>query len=215
MKKLLSVALAAIIGASAFAGENFKSILGVGFGLPLTSGAYNNSDFNFDAKQTAYGADVTWVGILTESGLSFKADAFIGGISCSDIDDKLKALDKEICAELSFDLGAGYSFIRTDAFTLGAFGVLGLSVDTFNYSLQKSNYDRKASVGAVSFDIGADIFANYKFTNMLGVYADLGFRGMFGKGNSKNKVNDQTVSDIELDYKGFKFLPAIGLSFTF
>ncbi|EID85017.1 hypothetical protein MSI_15040 [Treponema sp. JC4] len=236
MKKLIGATLCLFLAFSAFAGEKFENIVGAGLTLPVSVTKYNSSSDSrgFDGKsftQVGLGADLFWVGVMKDMGLAFKADFAIDGFLKSEYDDlemdiapekpKLSSLfDKKTFGEISFDVGAGYAFIRNDKFTLAAFGVIGVTATANEYEATHDGNTAKMNFKSASFDFGADIFANYKIVKGFGVFADLAFKGMAGSTTVSVEIpevtpgvsfeNSTTTSTI-----GFKFAPTIGASFAF
>ena len=236
MKKLFGAALCLFLGFSAFAGEKFENIVGAGLTLPVSVTKYNSSSDSrgFDGKsftQVGLGADLFWVGVMKDMGLAFKADFAIDGFVKSEYDDiemnteigkvKISSLfDKKTFGEISFDVGAGYAFIRNDKFTLAAFGVIGVTATANEYEATHDGNTAKMNFKSASFDFGADIFANYKIVKGFGVFADLAFKGMAGSTTSSAAFPDEQSGIVREESTttstfGFKFAPTIGASFAF
>ena len=231
MKKLIGATLCLFLAFSAFAGEKFENIVGAGLTLPVSYSKDNtdNAPKGFDDKsitQVGLGANLFWVGIMKDMGLAFKADFTIDGFIKSEYDDvkmniagENKTLadlfDKKTAGAISLDVGAGYAFIRSDKFTLAAFGLLGVSASTNEYEATHDGNTVKLSFKSASFDFGADLFANYKIINGFGVYADLAFKGTLGSNTGSISAPMGPAGDTTASTIGFKFAPTIGASFAF
>lgn len=211
MKKIFAIALAALVGTLLSAG-NFRNTIGVGGTFPVTSlsGEFEGGS-ELDITQAGAGFDLTWLGVNTRNGLTFKVD--IGGDFLSS-DDFEGASDPDSAWEAGIAFGAGYSFMRTDRLTLAVPGMLGVTYGEYSWDLDYPMLFHWFDY--LTMNIGADVLAKYQFTRHFGVFASLGFRFEFGElMEHLTGMTIQGALEDNVTVTGFRFVPTVGLSWTF
>ena len=208
MKKLIFLVAAALLSATAFCAEH---TLGLGITFPVSSLNFKDSDdeFDEDITQTGVGVDLTYL-FISDSGFTGKADFAFEKISASDFEE-----NPDEGLNCVFDFGIGYTFLRDEKFSLSALGMFGFSLGAYNW------YDDPVTESLLmkTLDFGVDVVGKFKFTNHLGAFANLGLRYSIDAG-SKYEVEFRASAheedfDIGLKTQGFRFIPTLGVSWTF
>lgn len=190
----------------------------MGLTVPVTTFSFDG-DYVEDFSQTGVGFEIDWLGISIDSGLTFRADFSLDFLSTSEIDDADTAF------ELGLEIGAGYSFVRNEKFTVGVLGMLGFTYGgyewTDKYGYDVVSVDADYTINFLTFDFGADLVGKYQFTENFGAYASLGFRygvAIDSEFYAEAKYQGTRILDLDEDTglsSGFKFKPTIGLCWTF
>ena len=219
MKKIIALVVTALVSASAVFAGNFEHSLGIGATFPISSVSFDE-DYIDDASQTGVGFDLTYLAIHNNNNITFKMDFAYSAISSDDV-----VSDPDATHDIMFDLGLGYTFLKNERFTLSALGMLGMSLSGYDWTYKYSYLGQPCTVDALAawmtFDIGADLVGKVKFTDHFGMFANLGFRygiGVWDRYYAEGKINGKKVVDIDenLNIAGaFKFIPTIGVSWTF
>nr|WP_318659125.1 hypothetical protein [uncultured Treponema sp.] len=211
MKKLLCFVLGLFLSFSVFAKGSFKNVLGVGFTLPVSSVNYSGDVFNKSISQIGVGGDVMWLGTFIKNGLTFKVNLSPSFLNSSDMDDYFSPAKKNFCVDALINLGAGYSFIRSEKYVLALLGMVGISTPSYTYS----NGSSEINIMSINFCLGLDLVGYMKINdNFGGLFISLGFRyepSMSGK--ITTKLGSSTISEYALSSSVFKFIPTIGFTF--
>ena len=218
MKKILAFVAATLFGAAAFAGS-WQSTVGLGFAIPISTFGIDEDGAD-DIKQTSFNADLMYLGVHTENGLTAKFDFSIGVPKCDDIPDG----DGEDPIDFTFDLGVGYSFIRTEKITLGVLGVFGFDHSSYDSKATFDGYTLPidSTIGLTSINFGVDAIGAFRFTNHFGGFANIGLRYVIaGTASTEYDVPEAAKNlgigdDNDVDISGkISFRPTIGLIWTF
>ena len=151
---------------------------GVGLTVP-----FNKYDADGDTiDQTSIAANLMYLG-MHQNGFTVKAAANTGVALTNSIafagDDDLHA-----GTFVSMELGAGWSFVRSEKFTLSALAMLGFEGAAYNtesksYShAELGNVDRSFTATVAAFTVGADITATLYTRSHFGVFCSVAARYM-------------------------------------
>ena len=214
-----------ICGAGA---KTWTNNIGAGFSLPISQFGVDKSGAD-DIFQLGYGIEATYLG-FHENGFTVKADVS-GGLATSK-DISIQDHSTNLGVFYNFAVGAGYSFVRTQKFTLSATAMLGLDAASYSNSEDDIQYDGKdcenvsRNLTYTMFSAGADLFASYKIKEHFGVFANISARYLVAGGTSQNvdwtwkdesglKRKESAEGDGP-DLKGkFRVQPTIGVVWNF
>lgn len=213
MKKILGAILAMSVGFAAFA-DGISNNVGLGLAVPLTTISIDEEDFD-DAKQTGFAFNAAYLGVL-DNGIALKADILLGVGTSKDLG--MDSDDAQAGFLAGFDIGAGYAFINDEKFTLAATGVFGIDFDVYKFTEDYMGVDVDIDYTVFDINLGADVTGIYRFTEKVGLYADLGFRWIPAGNVAVKAEADGFGTVVDDDYKingKFTFLPAIGVALSF
>lgn len=200
MKKLIALAAALLLSASAVFAENAFHF---GLAIPLGSVTLEN-DAEFSS--TAYDFYADWTHIA-DGGFTFGFN-FAGGSGSLSGDGDFK-LD---VSNIAFGTGFGYSFIHNEKMTLSLTGDLGL--DFLIGSENIAGYDYNYMT--VAFYIGPKVSFTYKLLKHFGVFVNAGLYyagGSFIKENEYPMEHGGTnVHSDSVDFTGVIFRPEFGVA---
>lgn len=207
MKKILTAMVAlAIVSTSAFA-KTWTNHIGAGLGVPVESiKGENDTDF----FQAGVMFDATYIGVH-ENGFTVKAGIGIGSLASDDV--KIQGNDTNAGLFVDFNLGAGYSFVRSERFLFGATAMFDYAFNQYEEEDVKhngKNYTDSLAIGVLG--IGADVFGSFNITTHFGLYANLGIRYLF-RGIAQAEI---AGSKTDTDLKGnVSVLPTLGVMWKF
>lgn len=183
-KKIFIAALVwAALSGSAFA-KKWTNNIGVGASLPVSSVGVDKKGVD-DIDQIGYGVEGVYMG-LHENGFTAKASISIGVMTSRDVSVQQER-KTNIGVFENISLGAGYSFVSTERFLLGALGVVGIELG--QYSVEEDDVavnggaatgDSKNSLSLVTASMGAELFAVCRLTVRFGLFAGLNARWILG-----------------------------------
>ena len=231
MKKIVIALLAATMALSGASAKKWTNNVGFGFTLPISQIGVDKSGVD-DIFQIGYGLEGTYVGIH-ERGFTVKADLG-AGLTASD-DVALQGSDSNLGIFYNVAVGAGWTFVHTEKFTLSATGMLGCDVSVFFDSEDDvpaigetfSTYESVDQIcGLAMISAGADVFASYRIKEHFGVFANLSARYLIVGGSSYGteytykKKNGHTATERDSsdgpDLAGkFRIQPTIGIIWNF
>ena len=221
MKKIiLGAAVALLMSASLFA-KTWTNNIGVGFSVPISSIGVDEDGAD-DIFQVGYGVQGFYTG-FHQNGFTVKASESVGVATSKDIG--IQDSDTNVGVFSNLEIGAGYSFIRTEKVTLSALGMLGLDISVYSDSGETTHkgekWDYTNSVGTAIFSAGADLQAIFRFKPNFGMFCNVAGRylvagGTFGEVEYKKGSKKETESNSEGNLRGkFRIQPSIGVVWTF
>lgn len=207
MKKIISLIAATVLSVTAVIAEGNEHNLGIGITFPISSLKIGD-DVDESLSQKGMGFDVTYL-FIHDSGITAKADCTLALVSSS-----VSGEDPDNGLNWTIDLGIGYTFLRNEKFSLSALGMIGYNYSEAGFGDSES---AKISFTMKTIDFGADVIGKYKFTNHLGAFANLGFRYSIDKGSSYeySDYNNSLKFSDDAKTSGFRFVPTLGLNWTF
>ena len=206
MKRFVAGLVSLVIVSGAAFAKTWTNHIGVGLGVPVESVEPKDSD---KIVQAGIVFDATYIGVHS-NGFTVKAGFDSGAVGSDDV--KIQGDDMNTATFVAFNLGAGYSFVRTDKVL---FGTTAMFTGAFNMYEEKTehggkNYTDSVVVGA--FGIGADVYGVYNIGNHFGFYANLGLRYIFDGVVQAEVAGNKADSDV----KGNVFvLPSLGVIWHF
>lgn len=231
MKKLISLLAAlAVMPLAAFSGENWKSNINIGAGFPLSIYT-GKGDASYFESATAF--DLSYLGIA-KNGFSVKAGFYAGPSYSNDIEDSLRtvvgalygnslaqsAYKKDESSIFQFEIGAGFTPIRTEKIDFTVLGMFGLGTTIGSYNIRvKDDWDDtilRAETSVFSAGFGTDFHLGIHFIKKFGLFADFSMRYVFGKMTSEieHKIGMGEYEKQEFSgnlYGLFTFRPSLGL----
>ena len=229
MKKILAVAVAALVSFGAFAGD-WQNTLGAGLSAQKSSihVAKSGTNLGIDSlgklHQWATDFDLTYFLVNTANGLSFKADFAIGAA----FPDASWIGSSDTGLNLGGDFGIGYSFLHSQRVTLGLFAMFGLDYTKYSWTYRSSNVFNEnegakfeMEYGIFSYKIGADLACAFRFTEQLGIFGSFGARWICGGSTSLSATGSAYGKSLSVDYdwdvkaKGLCLIPTLGICWTF
>jgi len=209
MKKIIALVAGLAMSMTAVFAEH---TLGLGLNIPVNSLTIDSED----VFEIGFGVDLSYL-FIHDSGITAKADAGFKSLSA---DSDIPYLEGN-GVSFGFDLGAGYTFINEEKFSLSALAMFGVTIGgvnaDFTDSFETEEIKAETTLTIETFDIGADVIGKYKFTDHLGAFVNLGLRYAINmkteceieyEGGDTFKVDDIKTS-------GIRFLPTLGVSWTF
>ena len=214
MKKFFCLVSSIIIGAVAFAGEKYNVKAAVGFTLPVTVTNYDfETSSNLDIDQIGFGLDLSYLFFKKTNGLTFKLGISFDLINSEQMNEEFEGggVKKGFCRESELNAGIGYSFIKTDRFTLTALAMFGFGSTTYLYNYGSA----ELSITHVYFDFGADLDCFFQINNSLGIYGSVGIRyAKSVRGDYRSEIfgisNTQSYSA-----NSFRVIPTFGITLSY
>lgn len=220
MKKVLIIAAALLMSASAFTGEAWNNHVGFGWRLPSPSTMHTEKKDWENLKMWQSGIDLQYTGVLMSNG--FTVHAMIDyAISNSNYDTRPGA---ELSSLWGFNtdllVGAGWAPIRTKELFFGFYGMLGYDITVLGYDSESFDSDKtiyKDYVGYMAFlpAVNATFVWTPAKTFSLYATASVGYncptviyRELESGGHDKEKFKS-------LSRGGVKVIPAVGISWKF
>ena len=201
--------------------SDWQFTLGYGLSLPYSrihakNGLMDNIALDpIDTWQFESDNILTFLLVNNSCGISFKSD-LTGGYALTDDEGIRKG------GNIGADFGVGYSFARSERFTMGLFAMFGFDYSLYNYKTdlniegirQTFRLDIKQNI--FSYSIGADLTGAFRFTKHFGIFGSLGGRSIIG-GKVKGTASiEKDPSNLSWDLNGkFIFVPTMGISWTF
>lgn len=234
MKKILAVAVAALVSFTAFAGD-WQSTLGAGISAQKSSIHVDNDDSLYyvsmgesmgKVHQWAVNFNLTYLLVNTSNGLSFKADFGIGPAIANE--DWISSGD--IGLNVNGDIGIGYSFIHSKRATLGLFAMFGLDYTKYSWTYKANTNGTSYDDNRPKFDLdysifhyklGTDIVGAFRFNEHLGLFGSFGARWICGGSANISATGSaygksfSVDKDWDLKSKGLCFIPTLGFCWTF
>ncbi|WP_191018172.1 hypothetical protein [Treponema zioleckii] len=238
MKKILSLIATAAISISAFAGD-FRNNLTFGLQIPVESvqfeadwidtvnkygsklGVTLDDQFSQKGGYVSFG----YLGTDLNSGFTLKADLQAGIKWRPEHMNWLRG--SKLGYGVALNLGAGYSFVRSEKYTLAVTGNFGIDFSSFDSKVSLDIGSKSYGLGDISetqilYNAGTDISGIYHVTSHFGLFANLGIRYIFGgkiNFSGYGSTSDDTTSQInfgDLDVSGtYAIIPTLGLCITF
>lgn len=179
-----------IFSSGAFA-KKWANNIGVGVSVAGSFIGVNQKDAD-DIFQLGYGAEVTYIGVH-ENGLSAKANISVGVETSKDI--ALQDREVNVGAFENIVLGVGYSFVNSERLLLSVFATAGVEMGQYSFTEEdvvdgNETYDVTTTRSFVTLSAGTDIFAVYRLSQKLGIFANLGARYIFNGNESRETLKD-------------------------
>ena len=229
MKKSVVSFLFIALGLSCGFAKTWTNNIGVGVSVPFSKIEFEEKD-NIkpdDISQMGFAIESTYLG-YHENGFTAKADYAFGVFTTDDVN--IQGDTKNVGIGGNVDIGAGYSFIRNEKFTLATTLMFGLSLYSYfdHGTSDKDTVDEKeydTVMALCTLDLGADIFASYRLSEHFGLFANLGIRyypvGVSGsqtdyewkEGSTKYTKSDES-DNYTLSGK-YKIAPTLGVVWNF
>lgn len=221
MKKIILGAAVALLMSTSLFAKTWTNNIGVGFSVPISSIGVDKDGAD-DIFQIGYGVQGFYTG-FHQNGFTVKASESVGVATSKDIG--IQDSDTNVGVFSNLEIGAGYSFIRTEKVTLSALGMFGLDISVYSdsgettYNGQKADYTD--SIGTAIFSAGADLQAIFRFKPNFGMFCNIAGRyliagGTFGETEYKYKNTTHTDSHSDGNLRGkFRIQPSIGVVWTF
>nr|MCR4790997.1 hypothetical protein [Treponemataceae bacterium] len=166
MKKIIALVAGLAMSMTAVFAEH---TVGLGLNIPLNSLEVEDEDFS----EHGFGFDLSYL-FIHESNITAKADVALNIMNTDDFETD------ENMAQFAFDLGAGYSFLNEEKYSLSALAMFGMTIG--GYGKEYNDYEgttgleAESSLSMMTFDIGVDVIGKYKFTDHLGAFVNLALR---------------------------------------
>ena len=220
MKKVLIIAAALFISASAFAGEAWNNHLGFGWRLPSPTTMHTEKADWENLNMWQSGIDFQYTGVLMSNGFSVHAMVDYA-ISNSNYDTKPGAELSSLWG-LNGDLlvGAGWAPIRTKELFFGFYGMIGydftiVCYDSEAFDSDKTIYKDYVTYGAFLPAANATFVWTPKKTFSLYATASVGYNCPTviyreQEVGTAGKIKTKTISR-----GGVKVIPAVGISWKF
>ncbi len=208
MKKIIALVAGIAMSMTAVFAEH---TVGLGFNIPVNSLKVEDTD----VSEHGFGFDLTYL-FIHENGFSAKADAALNIMDTDDIPS-----DGSM-GNFVFDLGAGYTFLNKEKFTVSVLGMLGMTLGGHSKDYEIEDHKVTYDCSWLTFDIGADVIGKYKFTDHFGAFVNLGLRYAINmKTNEELEFEDSDVNELfgysndDLSTKGIRFQPTLGVCWSF
>lgn len=204
MKKIFAFLLVGFLAIGGASAKKWTNNVGFGFALPVSQIGADESGAD-DIMQVGYGLEATYVGVH-EGGFTAKADVSAGLATSKDI--ALQDSDTNLGYFSNFSLGVGWSFVRTEKFTLSATGMVGFDIYSFFDSkdidetdeANKRKYEELDTTFSMGlFSVGADLFASYRTGEHFGFFANVSARYLVAGGSTFD--SEWTYKDTESGYR--------------
>lgn len=201
--------------------KRWFNVLGVGITVPVSQ--YKAHDQKIDLL--SYGMTFNYLG-MARGGFSIEFSLATGGSAT----DNIKFVDSEddwqIGTYSSFDFGLGYTFGVGKKFSLSLLAVSGFQLVTFESDKKEYRHgdlgkvDRSFSEVLGAFTLGGDIFAQYSFTEHIGLYAGVGGRWtavVASASSVRYDKDDFTRTDTNTDDEmgNYSIVPVVGVMWKF
>lgn len=217
MKKIITLVVALVAMTVSVSAKNWTNFVNVGWRIP-TSVTLKTDAASTDSIKISpiTGLDLGYTGCL-HNGFSVRAiidlDYSKSKINSSDDDGSM--------ANFDFLFGIGYAPIHTDELYLGFFGMIGCSLEYYNY-------ESTTSMGGVILNkiedtaffknpvIGLNTMFVYTPFKVFSLYASLGLNCLLPGDLKVNSTYNGVNKDYNADIKtAFMVVPAIGLCWKF
>lgn len=221
MKKIITLAVCAVIAAASLAAKKYEGIYSFALG-----GTFNKTilkNYTVKTNSTDLIANVKYVS--TKSNLTFKALGDVGMAFGKEKDVFLSGENDDVYGtSFSFCGGVGWNLINNMRNTLGIYSIFGFIDQTYSKNIQEknrygytiTNVDYTATY--ITFLAGLDLDYNFKITRKVGITAGCCFAiPVFGQAEFelKNKYSGNTYkTQKDIHAGGYSITPRIGLSFT-
>lgn len=213
MKKIIALVAGIAMSMTAVFAEH---TVGLGLNIPVNSLKVEDES----VSEHGFGFDLAYL-FIHESNITAKADVAFNIMNTDDIESDANS------GQFAFDLGAGYTFLNEEKYSLSALAMFGMTIG--GYGKEFSDYEgttglkAESSLSMMTFDIGADVIGKYKFTDHLGAFVNLGLHYAinmktqydFDVSYDGEKVDELSYSDDGFKTSGIRFLPTLGVSWTF
>lgn len=213
MKKIVALVAGLAMSMTAVFAEH---TVGLGFNVPVNSLKVEDDKLS----EHGFGFDLTYL-FIHESNFTAKADVAMNIMNTDDFETD------ENMAQFAFDLGAGYSFLNEEKYSLSVLGMFGMTIG--GYGKEYNDYEgttglkAESGLSMMTFDIGADVIGKYKFTDHLGAFVNLALHYAiniktqydFDVSYNGDDVDYLSYSDDGLKTSGIRFQPTLGVSWTF
>ena len=221
MKKIITLAVCAVIAAVSLAAKDYEIISSFALG-----GTFNKTilkNYTVKTNSTDLIANVKYVS--TKSNLTFKALVDVGAVFGKEEEVFLSGENDDVYGtSFSFCGGVGWNLINNTRNTFGVYGVLGFIDQTYSENIQEknrygytiTNVDYTATY--ITFLAGLDLDYNFKITRKVGITAGCCFAiPVFGQAEFelKNKYSGNTYkTQKDIHAGGYSITPRIGISFA-
>lgn len=222
MKKILGIVATLVFGSmAALSAKTWTNVSGFGWNIPMelsfSSNEFNNGEEVVLKCQT--GLEGFYMGIHS-SGFAVKGACDINYSGINHEMDNTPYLG----INLNMQLGAGYAPFRSEKFTLGVFGMVGIDISSFycestSYdSLANKNITSKYTEGFAGYLIGGNITAVYTPVSCFSVFASCSVNYVTpGEYLRKAEFSDVYASseNVYSTNGTVKVIPTIGVSWKF
>lgn len=222
MKKIITLAVCAVIAAASLAAKKYEGIYS--FALGGTFNKTNLKDSSVKTKSTDLVVNAKWV--PRTGNLTFKALADVGAVFGKEEEVFLSGENDDVYGtSFSFCGGVGWNLINNMRNTLGIYSIFGFIDQTYSENIQEknrygytiTNVDYTATY--ITFLAGLDLDYNFKITRKVGFTAGCYFAiPLFGQVEFEieNNYSGQTEKNKKKNILagGYSIAPRIGLSFT-
>ena len=221
MKKIITLAVCAVIAAVSLAAKDYEIISSFALG-----GTFNKTilkNYTVKTNSTDLIANVKYVS--TKSNLTFKALGDVGMAFGKEKDVFLAGENDDVYGtSFSFCGGVGWNLINNMRNTLGIYSIFGFIDQTYSENIQEknrygytiTNVDYTATY--ITFLAGLDLDYNFKITRKVGITAGCCFAmPVFGQAEFelKNKYSGNTYkTQKDIHAGGYSITPRIGISFA-
>ena len=221
MKKIITLAVCAVIAAASLAAKKYEGIYSFALG-----GTFNKTilkNYTVKTNSTDLIANVKYVS--TKSNLTFKALVDVGAVFGKEEEVFLSGENDDVYGtSFSFCGGVGWNLINNMRNTLGIYSIFGFIDQTYSENIQEknrygytiTNVDYTATY--ITFLAGLDLDYNFKITRKVGITAGCCFAiPVFGQAEFelKNKYSGNTYkTQKDIHAGGYSITPRIGISFA-
>lgn len=221
MKKIITLAVCAVIAAVSLAAKDYEIISSFALG-----GTFNKTilkNYTVKTNSTDLIANVKYVS--TKSNLTFKALGDVGMAFGKEKDVFLAGENDDVFGiSYNFFGGVGWNLINNMRNTLGIYSIFGFIDQTYSENIQEknrygytiTNVDYTATY--ITFLAGLDLDYNFKITRKVGITAGCCFAiPVFGQAEFelKNKYSGNTYkTQKDIHAGGYSITPRIGISFA-
>lgn len=221
MKKIITLAVCAVIAAVSLAAKDYEIISSFALG-----GTFNKTilkNYTVKTNSTDLIANVKYVS--TKSNLTFKALGDVGMAFGKEKDVFLAGENDDVFGiSYNFFGGVGWNLINNMRNTLGIYSIFGFIDQTYSKNIQEknrygytiTNVDYTATY--ITFLAGLDLDYNFKITRKVGITAGCCFAiPVFGQAEFelKNKYSGNTYkTQKDIHAGGYSITPRIGISFA-
>lgn len=221
MKKIITLAVCAVIAAVSLAAKDYEIISSFALG-----GTFNKTilkNYTVKTNSTDLIANVKYVS--TKSNLTFKALGDVGMAFGKEKDVFLAGENDDVFGiSYNFFGGVGWNLINNMRNTLGIYSIFGFIDQTYSENIQEknrygytiTNVDYTATY--ITFLAGLDLDYNFKITRKIGITAGCCFAiPVFGQAEFelKNKYSGNTYkTQKDIHAGGYSITPRIGISFA-
>lgn len=180
-----------------------EAIYGVGIGIPIAPG-YTLSDDEYSIKaDSAKGIQAVMKSRYIDDFndiFCFAVDLDLGN---SNLDNKMFCLNA--------DIGAGVAIGNIDKFVFIPSIMVGIDFRNKKMSDIDDYGPFTYRVQAILFEVGADLYANYWFTDFVGMFLSCKIMYQIGQMRMRYEGENYRIGRMS----GFNIKPSVGVSFTF